>query len=125
MLSEHERYYGLVTDALGTDALVNRVLSKTDVINMVQCLCCRRGLNLIQQQTDGTTCQHGVRLAKQTDRTTYQNGAKLSWRLLVYGLDALTLQQKHLKRIDAFYIRFLRRIIGIKLRHHTSPAFLT
>ena len=35
MLLEHERYYGLGTDALGTDALVNRVLSKTDVI-MVQ-----------------------------------------------------------------------------------------
>ena len=33
---------------------------------------------------------------------------------LAYGLDALTLQQKHLKRIDAYYIRFLRRIVGGK-----------
>ena len=33
---------------------------------------------------------------------------------LIYGLDALTLQDKHLKRIDAYYIRFLRRIVGIK-----------
>ena len=32
---------------------------------------------------------------------------------LIYGLDALTLQDKHLKRIDAYHIRFLRRIVGI------------
>ena len=33
---------------------------------------------------------------------------------LVYGLDAVTLQQKHLKRINAYYIRFLRRLAGVK-----------
>ena len=33
---------------------------------------------------------------------------------LIYGLDSLTLTTPHLKRIDAFYIRFLRRIVGIK-----------
>ena len=33
---------------------------------------------------------------------------------LIYGLDALTLQDKHLKRVDAFCYRFLRRIVGIK-----------
>ena len=33
---------------------------------------------------------------------------------LIDGLDFLTLQDKHLKRIDAFYYRFLRRIMGIK-----------
>ena len=38
---------------------------------------------------------------------------------LTYGLETLTLQDKFLKRIDAFYIRFLRRIVGI--RHHTIP----
>ena len=34
--------------------------------------------------------------------------------VLIYGLDALTLTTPHLKRIDAYYIRFLRRVIGIK-----------
>ena len=34
---------------------------------------------------------------------------------LIYGLDALTPQQKHLKRIDAYYIRYLRRVFGSKL----------
>ena len=33
---------------------------------------------------------------------------------LIYGLDSLTLTTPHLKRIDAFFIRFLRRIVGIK-----------
>ena len=33
---------------------------------------------------------------------------------LIYGLETRTLQDKFLKRIDAFYIRFLRRIVGIK-----------
>ena len=37
---------------------------------------------------------------------------------LIYGLDALTLQQKHLKRIDACYIGFLRRIVGIKASYY-------
>ena len=31
-LSEHERHYALGTDALGTDALVSRMLSTTDAI---------------------------------------------------------------------------------------------
>ena len=34
--------------------------------------------------------------------------------VLVYGLDALTLTTPHIKKIDAYYIRFLRRVIGIK-----------
>ena len=34
--------------------------------------------------------------------------------VLLYGLDALTLTTPHMKRIDAFYIRFLRRVVGIK-----------
>ena len=38
---------------------------------------------------------------------------------LIYGLDALTLQQKHLKRIDAYYIRFLRRVVGIKASYYS------
>ena len=32
----------------------------------------------------------------------------------IYGLDALTLTDKFLQRIDAYYIRFLRRVVGIK-----------
>ena len=38
---------------------------------------------------------------------------------LIYGLDALTLQDKHLKRIDAYYIRFLRRIVGVKASYYS------
>ena len=38
---------------------------------------------------------------------------------LIYGLDALTLQDKHLKRIDALYYRFLRRIVGIKASYYS------
>ena len=38
---------------------------------------------------------------------------------LIYGLDSLTLQDKHLKRIDAYYYRFLRRIIGIKASYYS------
>ena len=33
---------------------------------------------------------------------------------LSYGLDSLTLTAPHLKRIDAFYIHYLRKIVGIK-----------
>ena len=42
---------------------------------------------------------------------------------LVYGLDALTLQAKHFKRIDAYYYRFLRRIGALK--HRITPELLT
>ena len=38
---------------------------------------------------------------------------------LVYGLDALTLQSKHLKRVDAYYYRFLRRIVGVKASYYS------
>ena len=38
---------------------------------------------------------------------------------LIYGLDTLTLQDKHIKRLDAFYLRFLRRIIGIKASYYS------
>ena len=34
--------------------------------------------------------------------------------LIMYGLDSLTLTPKDLKRIDGFWFRFLRRIVGIK-----------
>ena len=41
---------------------------------------------------------------------------------LIYGLDSLTLQHKHLKRIDAFCIRFLRHMVGIKASYYSrSP----
>ena len=38
---------------------------------------------------------------------------------LTYGLETLTLQDKFLKRVDAYYIRFLRRIVGIKASHYS------
>ena len=38
---------------------------------------------------------------------------------LIYGLDELTLQEKHLKRIDAYYICFLRRAVGIKASYYS------
>ena len=38
---------------------------------------------------------------------------------LIYGLDTLTLQNKHIKRLDAYYLRFLRRIIGIKASYYS------
>ena len=38
---------------------------------------------------------------------------------LVYGLDALTLQDKDIKKIDAYYIRFLRRIVGVKASYYS------
>ena len=41
---------------------------------------------------------------------------------LVYGLEALTLQDKHLKRIDAYYITFLRRIVGIKASYYSRVS---
>ena len=34
--------------------------------------------------------------------------------VLTYGLEALTVTEKQLHRLDAHYIRFLRRIVGIK-----------
>ena len=37
---------------------------------------------------------------------------------LTYGLDALTLTDKFLARIDAYYIRFLRRIVNIKASYY-------
>ena len=36
------------------------------------------------------------------------------------GLDALIVQFKHLKRLDAYYIRFLHRIVGIKASHNSQ-----
>ena len=38
---------------------------------------------------------------------------------IVYGLDALTLQDKHFKRIDAYCSRFLRRIVGITASYYS------
>ena len=39
--------------------------------------------------------------------------------ILTYGLDALTLTTPLLKRIDAFYYRFLRRVVGIKASYYS------
>ena len=39
--------------------------------------------------------------------------------ILIYGLDHLTLTDKQLKRIDAYYYRFLRRSIGIKASYYS------
>ena len=38
---------------------------------------------------------------------------------LTYGLEALTLQDKFQKRIDAYDLRFLRRIIGSKASYYS------
>ena len=38
---------------------------------------------------------------------------------LIYGLDSLTLLAKHFKRIDAYYCRFLRRVVGIKASYYS------
>ena len=38
---------------------------------------------------------------------------------LIYGLYSLTLQAKHLKRLDAYYVRFLRRIVGPKASYYS------
>ena len=38
---------------------------------------------------------------------------------LIYGLDALTLTPKHMKKINGVYFRFLRRIIGIKASYYS------
>ena len=42
--------------------------------------------------------------------------------VLTYGLDALTLTDKHLDRIDAFFFRFLRRIVGIKASFYSRVS---
>ena len=39
---------------------------------------------------------------------------------LTYGLDALSLTTPHLKRIHAFYYRFLRRAINIKASYYSQ-----
>ena len=39
--------------------------------------------------------------------------------ILIYGLDHLTLTDKQLLRIDAYYYRFLRRSIGIKASYYS------
>ena len=38
----------------------------------------------------------------------------LSSKVLIYGLDTLTLTEKQINRIDAYYNQFLRRIVNIK-----------
>ena len=38
---------------------------------------------------------------------------------LIYGLDTMTLTEKHLARIDAYYIRFLRRVVNIKASYYS------
>ena len=42
--------------------------------------------------------------------------------VLTYGLDALTLTDKSLDRIDAFFFRFLRRIVGIKASYYSRVS---
>ena len=39
--------------------------------------------------------------------------------VLTYGLEALTITEKQLHRLDAHYIRFLRRIVGIKVSFYS------
>ena len=39
--------------------------------------------------------------------------------VLTYGLDAVTITEKQLHRLDAHYIRFLRRIVGIKASYYS------
>ena len=41
---------------------------------------------------------------------------------LIYGLDALTLTPKHMKKINGVYFRFLRRIIGIKASYYSRVS---
>ena len=38
---------------------------------------------------------------------------------LIYALDTLTLTQKQLDRVDAFFIRFLRRVVRIKASYYS------
>ena len=38
---------------------------------------------------------------------------------LCYGLDALTLTDQHLHKIDAWYHKFLRRVLGIKVTYYS------
>ena len=42
--------------------------------------------------------------------------------VLTYGLDALTLTDKNLDRINAFFLRFLRRIVGIKASYYSRVS---
>ena len=42
--------------------------------------------------------------------------------VLMYGLDALSLTDKDLKRIDGFWFRFLRRIVGIKASFYSRVS---
>ena len=42
--------------------------------------------------------------------------------VLTYGLDALTLADKNLDRIDAFFLRFLSRIVGIKASYYSRVS---
>ena len=39
---------------------------------------------------------------------------------LIYGLDTLTLTEKHVAKVDAYYLRFLRRIVNIKASYYSS-----
>ena len=39
--------------------------------------------------------------------------------ILTYGLDAITLTTPLLKRVDAFYYRFLRRVVGVKASYYS------
>ena len=42
--------------------------------------------------------------------------------VLTYGLDALTLTDKNLDRIHAFFLRFLKRIVGIKASYYSRVS---
>ena len=39
--------------------------------------------------------------------------------VLIYGMDSFTLTDKYIKKIDAVYYRFLRRIVGIKASYYS------
>ena len=42
--------------------------------------------------------------------------------ILIYGMDSFTLTDKYIKKIDAVYYRFLRRIVGIKASFYSRVS---
>ena len=84
------------------------------------------------KQSFGTAFKHRSALAEQAykklrlvwnsslpSRTKLRIFAATFPAVFTYGLDAFTLTDKHLQRIDGFYFRFLRRIIGIKASYYS------
>ena len=76
-------------------------------------------------------CKHRAALAQEACKklrliwnSTLSQARKLQIFLstfvpvLTYGLDALNLTMPYIKRIDAYYIRFLRRVVGVKASYY-------